>query len=79
MQQTSTDSSLSLSQRAYVIVKSLRGDSRWLLRLVIGILFFNILSIIAWLNATSMATENLVFVSIKNKAKISIVLNLGQI
>jgi hypothetical protein len=57
-------STLSLSQRAYVIVKSLRGASRWLLRLVIGVLFFNILSMIAWLNATSIATQNLVFVSL---------------
>ena len=57
-------STLSLSQRAYVIVKSLRGASRWLLRLVIGILFLNILALIFWLNATSIATQNLVFVSI---------------
>jgi hypothetical protein len=64
MQQTSPDSSLSLSQRAYVIVKSLRGDSRWLLKLVIGILFFNILSIIAWFNTASITRENLVPVSI---------------
>jgi hypothetical protein len=53
-----SQSTLSLSQRAYVIVKSLRGASRWLLGLVIGILFFNILALIAWLDAT------LVFVSI---------------
>lgn len=57
-------STLSLSQRAYVIVKSLIGASRWLLRLVIGILFFNILALIVRLNSTSMATQNLVFVSI---------------
>src|SRR5437660_9550649 len=57
-------STLSLSQRAYVIVKSLRGASRWLLGLVIGILFFNILALIAWLNTTSIAIENLVFASI---------------
>src|SRR5713101_7697825 len=57
-------STLSLSQRAYVIVKSLRGASRWLLGLVKGILFFNVLGMIAWLNAMSMAIQNLVFVSL---------------
>jgi hypothetical protein len=52
-------STLSLSERAYVIVKSLRGASRWLLRLVIGILFFNSLALIAYI-----AIENLVLISI---------------
>jgi hypothetical protein len=59
MQETNTDSSLSLSQRAYVIVKALKNVSRWLLYLVTGILFFNVVSIIA----LSITRENLVFVT----------------
>ena len=59
-----SESTLSLSQRAYVHVKSLRSASRWLLILVIGILFFNVLAIIAWINATSKTIEILVSIII---------------
>jgi hypothetical protein len=48
LQQENTEPTLSLSQRAYVIAKSLRVASRWLLILVIGLLFFNIASIGSW-------------------------------
>ena len=44
MSRQDTEPPLSLSQRAYVITKSLRAASRILLALVIGILFFNLLA-----------------------------------
>jgi hypothetical protein len=48
LQQEDTEPTLSLSQRAYVIAKSLRTASRWLLILVIGLFFFNIVSVASW-------------------------------
>jgi hypothetical protein len=67
----SQDDGVSLSQRAYVIAKSLRGASRWLLFLVVGILFFNILALSATYLSQTKTIRDLLTASIIISAAIS--------
>lgn len=67
------ESTLSLSQRDCVNTKSERDTSAWLLILVAGILFFNILALVRWNYNKSITIETLL-ISILSSVAISIYL-----
>jgi hypothetical protein len=49
---------LSLTQKAYIIAKSLRAASYWLLILTLSLFFFSLLALISWYNNITSRTDS---------------------